>query len=238
MKKSLAILLAALMLLGATACDGGENVRGTITGGDSSVPVSDDSSAPISDEDSSTPEAGEKFQFGSTVGGKYENTYIGIGCELDSQWTYKSDAEILAQNNLTMEYMDESTADLLENAQLIYDMMAIHSNGVNNVLVNLEKVTPLQLVATDLNTMLEQSVPSVESAMTNMGYTNFTWEVSDVTIDGKTFPALKIRSEINGVVAYQTNVSIKCAQHIASLTVTCFAENDTQTILDSFYLLD
>ncbi len=266
MKKSLAILLAALMLLTMSACEGGEGVRGTVSGGESvpdgettttsstetttthitassgTTTTTSTSAATTTGSKTTTTTTGETqnegFQFGSTAGGTYTNDYIGIGCKLDSTWTFKSDEEILELNNLTKDLLDEDIAELLESAQVIYDMMAVHSSGMDNVLINLEKTSVLQAALTDLKAMLEQTVPTVESALTGMGYTNFAWEVGEATIDGKRFAALKNSSQINGLTMYQLTLVFRCNQHLASLCISTYGEDKTNQILNTFYLLD
>ncbi len=273
MKKGFVCLLVALMLLTMAACDGGEDVRGTVSGGESvldgevtttsttettatstvgttiastmtstgATTTTATSVATTTGSKTTTTTSGshnEGFRFGSTAGGTYTNDYIGIGCKLDSSWTFKSDEEILKLNNLTKDLLDEDIAELLESAQVIYDMMAVHSNGMDNVLINLEKTSVLQAALTDLKAMLEQTVPTVESALTGMGYTNFAWEVGEATIDGKRFAALKNSSEINGVTMYQLTLVFRCNQHLASLCISTYGEDKTNQILNTFYLLD
>ena len=242
MKKGLVCFLAALMLLATTACGGDEDVRGTIGGGESTENENPSQSTTASTSGTQTTTTGkpeeEKFGFGTTAGGEYTNRYIGIGCKLDDNWTFKSDEEILAQNNLTKDYLDEDIAELLDNSQIIYDMMAVHSNGTDNLLVNLEKTTMLQAALTDLKAMLERTAPTAESALSGMGYTNFTWKVEEVTIGGQKFAALRNRAEINGVTMYQLTVAVRCSQHIASIGVTTFGEDKTDDLLAKFYLVE
>lgn len=115
----------------------------------------------------------DEYKFGSTVGGKYENTYIGIGCTLGSDWTYKSDAEILKQNNLVKDVVDEETEKLLAQADVLYDMMAVHSNGMDSINVNLTKASTLQLMTLDVKQSLEQSQAQIKTGLGSMGYTDF-----------------------------------------------------------------
>ena len=117
-------------------------------------------------------------------------------------------------------------------------MMAVHSNGTDNLLVNLEKTTMLQAALTDLKAMLERTAPTAESALSGMGYTNFTWKVEEVTIGGQKFAALRNRAEINGVTMYQLTVAVRCSQHIASIGVTTFGEDKTDDLLAKFYLVE
>lgn len=224
MKKWMSLILATAMVLSLTACGGMEDVCGTLGGGES---------APTS-----TPQEDATFDFGTTVGGTYENKFIGLGCTLGSDWSYKSDAEIRELNQMTLDMVGDELANQIENAQVLYDMAAYHSNQADNIIVTLEKLTLAQVIATNLETMYEQSGPQVVSALSNMGYANVEWTVTEATVGGKTFAAMKVTSTINEVPMYQLSVATKCGKYIASVAITTFAEDKTQSILDAFYLVD
>lgn len=221
MKRFFALLLALTMLLMLPACGTDTNIRGE-------------------QKDNSTEAPDEKkadFSMGKVSGLTYENEFIGIGCKLDSAWTFRTDEEIREMNNLAGELAGEEYQAAIKNATLVYDMNAVHINGMDNIIINLEKVNPLQLAAADLEDVFEQQLPLLKSSFENMGYTNMTFKIDEVTIDGKTFVALFTSGSIGDYQMYQASIAIKCNSYLASIAITTFSEEMMNTLLESFYLV-
>ncbi|MBE6770088.1 MAG: hypothetical protein E7548_04970 [Ruminococcaceae bacterium] len=223
MKKLFALLLALVMVLSLTACldnKSEDDLRGDqIVNGTSSTV--------------SQPE----FSLGSTSGLTYENKFIGIGCKLDSDWTFYTDEEIRELNNVTADLAGEEFEDILKNSAVIYDMFASHSNETDNINVNLEKVNPLTLAAIDLTENYKQLMPTMKQGFENMGYKNIQMKTGTVTIDGKDFASMSTSGEIGEFKMYQTAFCLKCNGYIANITITAFDKDAVDTILDKFYLV-
>ena len=219
MKKVLAMILAVVMLLSMAACGSGD-VRGV-----------------QSNNQSSTEPTDKEFSVGAVSGLTYENEFIGIGCKLDGEWTFSSDEEIREMNNVTAEMAGEEYRDMIKDASVIYDMHATHSNGLDNIIVNLEKVNPLQLIGLDLADNYEALLPTMRDAFENIGYTDIEFNISTVTIDGKEFTALYVNAVIAGYEVYQANIAIKCNGYLASVSVTTYGQEALNQVLKSFYLV-
>ena len=131
----------------------------------------------------------------------------------------------------------EEYEKILQNASLVYDMYAVHNNGMDNIIVNLEKVNNSQLAILDLDQMFTQQMPVLKNSFENMGYTNLQFEIGEVTIGGKNFKTLFTDGEIAGYHIAQANIAIKCDGYLACIAVTCFDAATLQSILNSFYLL-
>ena len=85
MKKLLATMLCAVMMISLVACSGSpseEEVRGEQTSNEES-------------QDESEVESTEEFSLGETENLVYENKFIGIGCKLESDWYFYNDEEIM-----------------------------------------------------------------------------------------------------------------------------------------------
>lgn len=223
MKKLFALLLVLVTLLSFAACGtDDDDIRGDQTGSPSS---------------SATVSSDAAFSAGATSGLTYESKFIGIGCKLNDEWTFYSDEQIRELNNATADLAGDEYKELLENATVIYDMFASHSNQVDNINVNLEKVNPLTLATLDLEKNFEGMFSTMEDTLENIGYTNVQCETDTVKIDGKDFACMNIVSEISGLKMYQTSIAIKCNGYLASITISTFGENKVSDILENFYLI-
>lgn len=214
MKKILSFALVAVLLLSLAACNAPnpEDIRGT--------------------------QSDKELSLGVVNGLKYENSFIGIGCQLPEGWTFKSEAEILELNNIAQDVMTDDLQEALKSATVVYDMMATSPSQTDNILVNLEKVNNIQLLALDLKKNCETLYPSIEDSLKNFGYQDFTHSVEDVNIGNKSFTALKLQASLYGVKMYQTTFFIKCNGYLAGVAVTAMSEAQMQSILQSFYILN
>ena len=104
--------------------------------------------------------------------------------------------------------------------------------------MNFEKVNPLQLILLDLNQNFKIVAPSLKAMFENMGYTDFTYEVSTLTIDGETFDCLNTSATISGITLYQTAFAIKCTGYLANITVTTYINDTRAELLDDFFILE
>ncbi|MBQ3231160.1 MAG: hypothetical protein IJB49_09125 [Clostridia bacterium] len=229
MKKILSLVLVTLFILSFTACGGDEDVRGTI----STV-----SGASETAESSKADENNNEFAMGTTNGSVYENSYIGIGCRLDSDWTFYTDEQIKELNQITADKGGEEFAEIMENADIVYDMFVQKTNG-DNMNVNLEKVNAITLAALDMSTFYnEEMKKTLKQSLESVGCTNVEMEDTEVVIDGKKFVAVKITSEMSGVKMYQTNFAIKCSKHIASICITTMNGDSASSIIEKFYIAE
>ena len=178
-----------------------------------------------------------EFTLGTVNGNIYENTFIGIGCTLGSEWTFFSDEQIKEQNSVAADLAGEEYKKLMESAAVVYDMFASHSNQINTIVVNLEKTDKLQLAVLDLDAYFENTVPSIKQALGNMGFTNITHNIGSVKIDSTDFTCLNVISELGEFKMYQTIVAIKCNGYIACLTFSGDSTEAINSALECFYLI-
>lgn len=221
MKNIITILLALAVLLSFSACSfitKQEDIRGDQI---------------VNDGSSSSTE--QEFSLGEAKGLTYENKFIGIGCTLDSDWTFYTDEQIKELNNISSDVAGDDLKEILENASIVYDMAAGRSNGLDNINVNLEKMNAITLAALDLAENYETAYSLVEESYVNMGYTDISHEITTAKIDGEDHTALRITAEINGMKLYQKLISIKCSGYLANITVSTYEEDTVDAILDKFY---
>lgn len=185
-----------------------------------------------------TPAPEPEFTLGTVEGNVYENTFIGIGCTLGSDWTYYSDEKIREINNAAASLAGEEFRQMMANATVVYDMYAAHSNQINTVVVNLEKVDKVQLAVLDLEENLKNTIPALEQSLGNMGFTNFITEIGKVKIGDTDVVCLNVTSSLGEFKMYQTLVTIKCNGYLACLTFSGESFESINSALSCFYWLD
>ena len=214
---SLSLLLVAL-LLSFVGCQKSEN-------------------PPTIDEENSVIGANE-FSRGVVESSTYKSEYIGIGCTLDSSWTFYSDEEIAELNGATKEQLGSDVQEVIDEAEILYDMFAINSTVGDNISVNFEAATPEQIENLDIRKNLEAVAATLEANFASLGLQSFSHEIKDVEIDGKTIPVLYSVSDMNGINIYQIMLSVKCSEHLANIGITSYMEDATSDYLGNFYWLD
>lgn len=226
MKRFFALLLAVAVLATLAACKADTYIRGDIT------------STPDTSSSKSEDTAENGFTFGVTAGGKYENSFIGIGCELDSDWTYYDEQQIRELNSAAIDMVDEDYAKKIENADIIYDMYASHADGRSSINVNLEKLGKLEVSSLDLENNLETILPNITEQLENMGYSDVKYELATVKIDNEEFVGADITATLEEYTFREKLFCIKCDAYVANITVAAFDNSIIDTVLEKFYILD
>ncbi|MGN0584944.1 MAG: hypothetical protein ACI4JD_05750 [Ruminococcus sp.] len=237
MKKIIGLILCLSFVMTAAGCGDKEDVRGTV---ETSVTEAAETAEVQNDDDSAAEAAEEEdFSFGSVNSNVYENKFIGIGCKLDNNWTFYDDEQIKQLNNITMDAIDEDVAEMINNADIIYDMYASYSDEMTNININLENIGVLQYASFDVAENFEKNKSILSDTYENMGYSVESMEPVKIEIDGKEFDGMCVKASIDSLVMYQTLFGIKCGgKYLASVTVTSFNDDITQDIVDTFYLTD
>lgn len=262
MKKIFAALLTMIIIVTLASCKNNvapEDVRGEQTSvTDSSTASQAQSSAatstnaskdgassaassvaskPQSSQASSSTASKPEFSLGNTKGLVYENKFIGIGCSLDSGWSFYTDEQIKQLNNVASDMAGDAYKEAIKNAQIIYDMFATSSNQLDSININLEKLSALQLAALDITKNYDAQFPTIKQAYENMGYSNIFYETKNISIGSKKIPAMCITAEINGIKLYQKTFSIKCNGYLANASITTYNEDLTEQLISKFYLV-
>lgn len=216
MKKFVSVALSLAMVLSLCACGGAESKRG------------------------------ESFETGSNQNGEYKNSFLGIGCKLDENWTLLSDEEIKMNNESTSAILGDDYSKALENGATLIDMMATYSNATDSVNVSISSVS-LQGALVDIDTYAEATAPMFEEPMAAMGIQNLVTRVIDykfagidckaVSMHGMLSVALDDTSSID-VDIYEKVVMFKKGTYVASVSACSFFEDHTDEYLSLFYGLE
>jgi len=235
MKKTTLALLLVLMLV-LSAC--GENTIQTETPA-STVEQTDAETAPEETKADAAP-----LTLGSFDGGVYTNEYLGIGCELDTSWTFNSAetlqelpeniAELLADTELAEDGLAQQIMDMkADNAETLASMNVLYTKvGLQERLVYLTMSDEEIVEAT-----LEQA-DMMKDSYAQAGI--LVEEMKMVTAEflGEERVALWTSSTMEGIPYYILQVfDYRAGQYGATITASSFMEDTTQQVLNLFYEL-
>ncbi len=216
MKKLLAIILVICLAFTLTACGSlnsdDDDIRGEQIGNNNASNYSTDSASNDETEN-------KDFEMGKTNGLVYENKFIGIGCKLNSDWTFYTDEEIRELNNFSFDLAGDEIKEIASNAQIVYDMLASSSDSLSNININLEKIPNVQLATLDIAKNFELIFPTIENGLKNMGCTSVEYTIGSVKIGGKNFTTMFLDSKAENVEIHQALINIKCNGYLASITI-------------------
>lgn len=199
--------------------DGSEDVRGEVISGDNAA-----------DPTESLPE----FSMGKAENGIYKNDFLGLTCTVPAGWEFYTDEQIREMNNFTADFYDEEFAEQIQNATIIYDMLASNAADGSSINVNLEKLNPAQMLILDVKKSLEAQIDTIKSTYENMGYTNTQVQYQKVTVDGQELDGLMIKAQIQGIDLYCTLFSFTKGSYMANVSVTTTQADTTSQILGYF----
>ena len=241
MKRTIALLLVLVMAFGLLGCGKEDkDISGKVTPATEAAPaiteaVPETTEAPVEDK---------PVSLGRMEGGVYTNEYIGIGCTLDSSWTFKTAEELQELPAQTGELLqDTEYADASLNQ--IADMFAENSNNGSNINIQYTKLdAPVRLIYATMDyeafaDMIMSQSDSMIQAYTQSGFENVTMEKVTVNYLGEERAAIRTNATIAGLPCYMTQVfEHDLGQYYAVITFTSIMEDTTQSMLDLFYALD
>ena len=248
MKKILALALALALMLALCAC-GSQHVGGSVSPKDdaqqSAAPV--ESAEPQAEEtpaesaepvESAAPQTEDGLEVGTVVGGRYENSFLGIGCELDENWVFANEQQLAQIAGMTADMFTGDFAEQAKAADMFYDLYAERLSGGATINLVIQKVGLLAgLGATEeqiVDATIAQMGPQLEAA----GFSNVQMEKNTVSFAGQERVGIYISAEIQGAPIYEQQVCIKNGQHVASITLATVGEDATETLAGYFFALD
>lgn len=251
MKKWIALLMAALLVLSLTACSStpseskpADTAADTPadTAADTEVAIAPDTEAdtapdttPDTEADTTADtEAEVDFETGTVNGQTYTNDLLGLTLTLDEGWRFLNRDEIDQMMGLTTSLVsDEEIAKSLEEGGAYMDMYAMHEESGATVNINMQKVGLSALLLKE-DTVLEEAESSVIAALESMGLSNIVYNIGTMNFAGKEHACADISGEISGATLYEKQVCIFEGTYVASITATSVYENNTDTILGWF----
>lgn len=179
----------------------------------------------------------KQLVMGTVVDNTYENEFLGIGCKLDSDWTFLTEEEIREYNNMAADMTDEEYREYLDSAQVIYDMMASNANGTDSINLNIEKVSTVNNILFSAEEYLKNSEETTVEALKSMGYEEVNTTYGEVNIDGKAFDTLFYECTYSTITVYMCSICLEVGDYIAAITVSSLTEDGMNATVDALYLL-
>ncbi len=243
MKKRVpAAALALVMLLALLAgCAGGEP-RGTIEPNPSAQPKTDETiPGPEASEPADDGDGEELFQAGSAEGGTYTNEMLGLGCTLDSDWTFASEEEIAATFGMAKELIEQAETGVeLDDSQTFTDLYVYADEGARNINIQVQTLGALEGGAMGKLTeeeILDNILPVLEETMAG-AYADFgtvTCEKADARFLDEDHKAIAMVTTAQEMDIYQKQVYLPHGRYVAIVTCTSVGEDVTDELLGLFY---
>ena len=213
MKKWIALLLAALLVMSLAACSPSTPAENQNT---ATEPAAD---APATD--SAAPESTEPevdFEAGTVENNTYTSSLLGITATLDENWYFLDREEI---------------AKKLEDGSTYADMYATDQSTGATVNVNIQNVGLTALLVSE-EAILEAAEGEVIAALESMGLTDVKYELGTMQFAGKEHACVYITGQINGTTLYETQVCLKNGNYVGSITASTVGGDGTGEILGAF----
>lgn len=232
MKKWIALLLALVMLLSLAAC--GKEAEKPATPAATEAPV----------ETTQAVNEGRPVTLGRVENGVYTNDYIGIGCALDSAWTFKTAEELQELPNQVGELLqDTEYADA--SLRQFTDMMAENVDAMLNMNVQYTQLTLQERLAymsmddEALVDMILEDRDSMAAAYAQAGIEDAVLEKTTVNFLGQDCCAIRTSATIQGYPYYMLQVfEYGLGRYGVTITFASFFEDNTASMLDLFYAID
>ena len=231
MKKIVVLLLALVMLLSLAACG-------------KEAPAEKPAATEAPAETTQAVDEGKTVTLGRVENGVYTNDYIGIGCALDSAWTFYTAEELQELPGQVQELLqDTEYADA--SLRQFTDMMAENVDALLNMNVQYTKLTLQERVAyvalSDealVDVVLEESA-SMAEAYAQAGIEGAVMSKMAVEFLGRDRWAIHTTATVQGYPYYMLQVfEYGLGQYGVTITFASFFEDNTASMLDLFYAID
>ena len=230
MKKLFALLLVLSLLL--AGCGGSEPAPGEVT------PATEAATEPAPTE--------KPLSFGRIEGGTYTNTYAGIGCQLDENWSFYSAQELQELPEMVNGLIEGSdAAEIMEQYPQIFDLQAENVNDLLAVNVVYTKISMQErLVYAALNEEETIDATLQNKDLLIQSYTQAGMEVESiekvtVMFLGQEHTGIRTVAYSQGIPIYMLQVmDFKLGAYGMNLTATSYLEDNAQSVLDLFYAVE
>ena len=251
MKRTIAMLLVLVLAIGLLGCGKEDkDISGKVT------PVTEAATVPAGTveaipetteaviETTGAADEEKAVTLGRMEGGTYTNEYLGIGCMLDTSWTFRGAEELQelpGQVNELLQDTEYSDAGLRQ----ITDMMAENVNTLANMNIQYTKLTMQERIAfaamdsDGFADMIMGEAESMTQAYEQAGIENAVMEKVTVNFLGQERTAIRTSATIQGYPYYILQLfEHDLGQYYVTMTFSSIFEDTTESMLDLFYALD
>lgn len=266
MKKLLALSLILALLVSVTACGDSEPTEATTeptTETTTAAPTETTTAAPTETteaptetttaaptetteaptETTETPTEGEDAPelsvegvLGTQNGYRYENSSLGISCDLDENWYIFSEAELATLVGLTADTInDEAISNLLENSGAAYLFYAqqIDPSSTKNINIVLENTGLMGMLLTE-DSYIDLSMTNLKTALEASGITELVIEKVKVQFAGEEHSSISISGKIGDQALYEQVIPLVFKDRVACITIATFGTDGRADVMASF----
>ena len=223
MKKWIAAILAAMMVLSMAACGSQEPPASNLTPNNNAAQK-------------------DTVSLGQMQGGIYTNTYAGFQCALDENWTYKTAQELQELPDAAKDLFEGTAleAEMLD-VTIISDMMAENLTTLSSMNVQYQKLDLAQRLifatASD-DQVIDETLKEKDSmiaSFTQAGMSDVTIEKKTVTFLGEERPVIYTTCTVSGVPCYMIQIlDYSKGSYGVALTLSTYMEDTTESLLALF----
>ena len=176
--------------------------------------------------------AGQKsFQRGSVEGQTYTSDFLGLTCTAPETYSYLSDEEIAALNDIALDSMTDEAlvAEMrqrLEAGSQVQDMYLIS--------ITVDKVTDGK-TAIDMDAFLSEGIAQATAAYESIdGMEDVTSAAQTTSFLGSEYSSILTTAVYNGFPAQSLQICIPVEQYICVVTFTSYVEDHTDEMMGFF----
>ena len=179
--------------------------------------------------------AEDSFGTGTVQDNVYWNETMEIGCELDENWYFYTEEEILQVNGSTAELLEGKIAEMIENGGTLTDMFA--QNLVTGATVNVvfERLSLANSLILNEESYVEASASTVKEAFKQMGIEDLEILQPDMEFMGEEHRCMVISGSVSGVPIYETVVVMKSGRNVTCITVFSVDKTEIDSVLSCFF---
>ena len=180
--------------------------------------------------------AGQKsFQRGSVEDQTYTSDFLGLTCTAPETYSYLSDEEIAALNDIALDSMTDEAlvAEMrqrLEAGSQVQDMYLMTEDGRQWISITVDKVTDGK-TAIDMDAFLSEGIAQATAIE---GMTDVTSAAQTTSFLGSEYSSILTTAVYNGFPARSLQVCIPVEQYICVVTFTSYVEDHTDEMMGFF----
>lgn len=187
-------------------------------------------------EGEDTPELSVEGVLGTQDGYRYENSSLGISCDLDENWYIFSEAELAALVGLTADAInDEAISNLLENSGAAYLFYAqqLDPSSTKSINIVLENTGLMGMLLTE-DSYIDLSMTNLKAALEASGITELVIEKAKVQFAGEEHSSISITGKIGDQAIYEQVIPLVFKDRVACITIATFGTDARADVIATF----
>lgn len=242
MKKTVALMMAAIMLMAFVGCTGGAdkpNAQDLISTlpAEGGKPVVTDTPAPTeataaTEEPTAEPTAEIKTSItrGTWTDGVYYNATAGFNFTPPENWLLADDEEIARIIGVSKEMLGAAGEDLSDH-DVVYDTFVQNPDNGTNIFIVYQKIGMLSALGTDIDDIMDEVIKQiVENTAVNSTYVDTT----EQTLGNVDYQCAEFETDLGGITIKQYVLVNKFMNYVTNITITALASEPIEEFLPMF----